>query len=330
MSYSRSGTAAPPPPVPTRAAAAAPVQSYYSAQPSAPAPVALAPVAPTSDWYTPAGASSQQVPQQQQQEPYTGMNSGNNAYASSYSDQQQPQLQHSQQQEHNQQSIWNPAAATSNTNGLEGSMNTNSTMMPSAPTSGGVHGTTLYDPNEFSDEPPLLEELGINISHIYLKTKAVLLPFSRFHKSSELMQAQTIVQDADLVGPLTFALLLGGELLLTAKIQFGYIYGFGLFGCLAMTLILNLVSPNDPISIWTVTSILGYSLLPVNMLAALKVVSLGYLDYFGRILALLTIAWSTKAATRLLEEGCGMRDQRYLVAYPIALVYSAFVMITIF
>jgi protein YIPF5/7 len=31
-----------------------------------------------------------------------------------------------------------------------------------------------------------------------------------------------------------------------------------------------------------------------------------------------------------LEQGCGMRDQRYLIAYPIALLYSAFVMMTIF
>ena len=43
-----------------------------------------------------------------------------------------------------------------------------------------------------------------------------------------------LVADADMAGPLALALLLGGELLLSGKLQFGYIYGFGLFGCLAM------------------------------------------------------------------------------------------------
>lgn len=179
------------------------------------------------------------------------------------------------------------------------------------------------------DEPPLLEELGIHMDHILIKTRAVVLPFSRFgHREQDVMHEDS----DDLWGPLAFALLLGGELLLTGKLQFGYIYGFGLFGCLSMTLVLNLMSPVSAISVWTVASILGYALLPVNLLAVIKilVVNLGKLEMVGRLLALLTITWCTIASTRLLEQRCDMRDQRYLVAYPIALLYSAFVMITIF
>jgi hypothetical protein len=167
------------------------------------------------------------------------------------------------------------------------------------------------------------------MDHIFIKTRAVVLPFSRFGHYE-----QDIIHDDsdDLAGPLAFALLLGGELLLTGKLQFGYIYGFGLFGCLAMTLVLNLMSPVAAISVWTVTSILGYALLPVNLLAVIKilVVNLAKLEMLGRLLAVLTITWCTVASTRLLEQKCDMRDQRYLVAYPIALLYSAFVMITIF
>ena len=183
-------------------------------------------------------------------------------------------------------------------------------------------------PMNFDDEPPLLEELGINLEHIAAKTRAVVLPFQRFGGNMDA----TVIQDADLAGPIALALLLGGELLLSAKMQFGAIYGFGLFGCLAMTLILNLMSPQDAISVWTVTSILGYALLPVNVLALLKLflVNIGRLETMGRILGLVTVLWSTVASTRLMEQGCGMRDQRYLIAYPIALLYSAFVMITIF
>jgi hypothetical protein len=116
------------------------------------------------------------------------------------------------------------------------------------------------------------------------------------------------------------------------KIQFGVIYGFSMFGCLAMTLILNLMSPTQAVSIWTVTSILGYALLPVNLLAAVKIITrvLPFGNVILKIWSIATILWSTTASTRLLEVGCGMSNQRYLLAYPIALLYCAFVLITIF
>jgi protein YIPF5/7 len=188
-----------------------------------------------------------------------------------------------------------------------------------------------------NEEAPLLEELGINLEHIYLKTRAVVLPSSRrlFGNGTTMtpqLDPAVIVEDADLAGPLAFALLLGMELLLTVKLSFGTIYGFGLSGCVCMTVILNLMAPEKPVSFWTVTSILGYSLLPVNVLAAVQILTqkLAGQETLTRILAVLTVVWSTMASTRLLEVGCHMKAQRYLLAYPIALLYSAFVLITIF
>lgn len=58
----------------------------------------------------------------------------------------------------------------------------------------------------FEDEPPLLEELGINFDHISKKTLAVLNPFTNSDPS--------IVNETDLAGPLVFCLALGGTLLL--------------------------------------------------------------------------------------------------------------------
>lgn len=199
-----------------------------------------------------------------------------------------------------------------------------SSFIPKAPSSLGAG----YDPSQFEHEPPLLEELGINVEHILGKMRSVALPLQRFGGNMDA----TVIQDADLAGPIALALLLGGELMFSGKLQFGYIYGFGLFGCFSMTLVLNFMSPNDAISFWTVTSILGYSLLPVNILAAVKllVVNLGNLTTIGRILGVLTVMWCTVSSTRLMEQGCGMRNQRYLIAYPIGLLYTAFVMITIF
>lgn len=179
----------------------------------------------------------------------------------------------------------------------------------------------------YDDEPPLLEELGVHFPHIYAKSRAVLFPVGKHAKSLEA----DVMEDADLAGPLAFALALGGELLLSGKMHFGYVYGFGVSGCIAMTVVLNLMSPHGAVSMWTVVSILGYALLPVNLLAGINsLVRVANLGTAGMILSVLVILWCTMASTRLFERGCGMRDQRFLVAYPAALLYSAFVMITIF
>jgi len=187
---------------------------------------------------------------------------------------------------------------------------------------------TPIDEEDYENEPPLLEELGVNFPHIYSKSRAVLFPIGKHAKS---LEAELIENDADLAGPLAFALGLGGELLLAGKMHFGYVYGFGLSGCLAMTLLLNLLNPNGAVSMWTVVSILGYALLPVNLLAGINVLyRVHKMNVVGMALAVLIILWCTAASTRLFERGCQMRDQRFLVAYPAALLYSAFVMITIF
>jgi hypothetical protein len=187
---------------------------------------------------------------------------------------------------------------------------------------------TPLDNEDYDNEPPLLEELGVNFPHIYSKSRAVLFPIGKHAKS---LESGLIEDDADLAGPLAFALGLGGELLLAGKMHFGYVYGFGLSGCLAMTILLNLLNPNGAVSMWTVISILGYALLPVNLLAGINVLyRIHKMSVVGMVLAVVIILWCTAASTRLFERGCQMRDQRFLVAYPVALLYSAFVMITIF
>jgi hypothetical protein len=168
----------------------------------------------------------------------------------------------------------------------------------------------------------------VNFPHIYSKSRAVLFPFGKHAKS---LESGLIENDADLAGPLAFALGLGGELLLAGKLHFGFVYGFGLSGCIFMTLILNLLNPNGAVSMWTVVSILGYALLPVNLLACMNIfMRVHKLGVWGMVLAVLVIVWCTTASARLFERGCNMREQRFLVAYPTALLYSAFVIITIF
>jgi len=135
-------------------------------------------------------------------------------------------------------------------------------------------------------------------------------------------------EDADLAGPLVFCLLLGTCLLLTGKVHFGYIYGFGVVGCLLMYVILNLMS-DEAISVDRTMSILGYSLLPIVLLALCAIV-LDLRGFIGLLLALTVILWCTVNATRLFEKALGMQEQRYLVAYPVTMLYACFALLTIF
>ncbi|OQR91251.1 hypothetical protein THRCLA_09057 [Thraustotheca clavata] len=176
---------------------------------------------------------------------------------------------------------------------------------------------------DYDNEPPLLEELGVNFNHIWTKTLSVLLPTKQINEN--------ILDDTDLAGPLVFCFIFGTCLLLSGKIHFGYIYGFGLFGWAFMWAIMNLLSPTRTIDVYRVCSVLGYCLLPIILLAAINIViSIKGLNYVGFLLAMLSVIWSTHTATRFFEKALHMSDQRFLIAYPTAMVYSCFVLITVF
>ncbi|XP_067422812.1 protein YIPF5 isoform X2 [Emydura macquarii macquarii] len=60
--------------------------------------------------------------------------------------------------------------------------------------------------SSFEDEPPLLEELGINFDHIWQKTLTVLHPLK--------VADGSIMNETDLAGPMVFCLAFGATLLL--------------------------------------------------------------------------------------------------------------------
>ncbi|KAG8463212.1 hypothetical protein KFE25_011209 [Diacronema lutheri] len=175
----------------------------------------------------------------------------------------------------------------------------------------------------FDDEPPILEELGINLAHIAAKTKAVLKPYGgRTSVPAEFLQ------DSDLAGPLGFCLVLGTVLLLKGKVSFGSIYGCGAVGCGGMYAVLNLLS-HTGINIYRTVSILGYCLLPIIALAALST-ALDVRGPLGYALIPAAVLWSTNAAALFFVVLLGLDDQRWLVAYPVMLFYAVFALISVF
>uniref|UniRef100_A0A914H659 Protein YIPF n=1 Tax=Globodera rostochiensis TaxID=31243 RepID=A0A914H659_GLORO len=172
------------------------------------------------------------------------------------------------------------------------------------------------------NEPPLLEELGVNFEHIWLKTMAVLNPLG--------IASPDVIADQDLAGPLVFCLLFGASLLLHGKIQFGHIYGIGLCGCVGMYALLNLMaSEQRSISFTSTASVLGYCLLPMSLLSLLAAV-LSLQGVIGYIIVALAVFWSGSASSKLFSIALSMSGQRLLVAYPCTLLYSVFALLAIF
>ncbi|XP_051646058.1 protein YIPF7 isoform X1 [Manacus candei] len=170
------------------------------------------------------------------------------------------------------------------------------------------------------EEPPLLEELGINFEHIWQKTLTVLNPMKPADGS--------IMNETDLTGPIIFCLALGATLLMAGKVHFGYVYGMSAIGCLVMHALLNLMSDLG-VSHGCVASVLGYCLLPMLILSSSAVIfSLQGIP--GILLALFIIGWCSLSASKIFTSALAMEGQQLLIAYPCALLYGLFALLTVF
>jgi protein YIPF5/7 len=103
---------------------------------------------------------------------------------------------------------------------------------------GSQFSTAVSSEEDYENEPPLLEELGINFDHIWAKTQAVLIPtrvscfyfflnlllfILNFCSLVQQINAH-ILDDSDLAGPLCFCLLLGSCLLLSGKVRDSFMF----------------------------------------------------------------------------------------------------------
>lgn len=148
-----------------------------------------------------------------------------------------------------------------------------------------------------------------------------------------------LMDDSDLAGPVFFCLLLGACLLLSGKIHFGYIYGISTLGWISLYFLINLMAEEDKgIDGARTASVLGYSILPMIFLSLVSL----FFDYKGQgssnaysgrivfICGIIAIGWCTAAASSIFSNVLGMQRQRFLIAYPICLLYTCFALLAIF
>ncbi|CAG8610140.1 921_t:CDS:10, partial [Paraglomus occultum] len=179
---------------------------------------------------------------------------------------------------------------------------------------GGSTGSfwSAFGTGGFADEPPLLEELGINFVHIKMKSLAALNPLRTVDKN--------IMDDTDLAGPLLFCLVFGLSLLLTGKVHFGYIYGVAVLGWFSIYMILNLMSESG-VDGYRTASVLGYCLLPLVLLSCVGV-AVPLSGPLGLLASGAAIIWCTYSSSTMFVTVLQMSEQRLLVAYPVGLFMS--------
>ncbi|XP_029986643.1 protein YIPF5-like [Sphaeramia orbicularis] len=175
-------------------------------------------------------------------------------------------------------------------------------------------------PQAYEEEPPLLEELGVNFDHIWQKTLTVLNVFKPADGS--------IMNETDLTGPIVFCIALGVTLMMAGKAHFGYVYGISAAACVGMYVLLSLMSATR-VSSGCVASVLGYCLLPMVVLSVYAVV-FSLQDAVGSVLALSVIGWCSFSASKIFSSTLCMDGQQLLVAYPCALLYGLFALLTVF
>eukprot|EP00850_Spirogloea_muscicola_P016713 SM000138S00020 [mRNA] locus=s138:15970:17814:- [translate_table: standard] len=196
--------------------------------------------------------------------------------------------------------------------------NTASTYAP--PPRAGLGGTGLG--NYFDDEPPLLEELGINIPLIVRRVTSMLNPM---RLNVELHE------DGDLSGPLLLCMLLGLCQLLAGKVYFGVVLGWSALASLFLYYVVSMLAGAERgLPLYRCCSLFGYCLLPLVLLSAVTIF-LPPGTSVALLAAGLMVLWSARSCSGLFVALLPhMEQHRQLLAYSCALTYAAFALLIIF
>ena len=182
-------------------------------------------------------------------------------------------------------------------------------------------GTFNGSSSKFDDEPPLLEELGINTKQIWSKTISILNPF---------LVNSNLHDEADLSGPFLFLMAFGLFQLLAGKIHFGIILGWVIISALFLYVVFNMLAGrNGTLDLYRCVSLIGYCMFPMVILSALSL----FLPQAGVaifIIASIFVIWATQVCTKLLIQVGRWDEHRGLVAYACFLIYTLFSLLVIF
>lgn len=173
---------------------------------------------------------------------------------------------------------------------------------------------------DIDNEPPLLEELGLDLEDIVRKT---------FEASLNENKDQKLLKETDISGPFLLCLAMGILMLLQGRMYFGYIYGLGCLSCIAMYLLLNLMSVYE-VTLGCTITVLGYCLLPIVLLCFISLL-FPLKGVCGLFMSGSAVWWSAKSSSKLFLTVLKLDEcEQALIAYPCGLFYSSFALIIMF
>uniref|UniRef100_A0A7R9VFU1 Protein YIP n=1 Tax=Chlamydomonas euryale TaxID=1486919 RepID=A0A7R9VFU1_9CHLO len=176
----------------------------------------------------------------------------------------------------------------------------------------------------FEEEPPLLEELGIDLSGILKKTRLVFL-----HRLNN-----RFVDDLDMGGALVFVFVLGGLHLLMGKLHFGIILGWSVVHSAILWFVINQLAGAEAteargLDLYHVCCVIGYCMVPLVVYSAVSLlIPRGMLSFS---LAALCTLWSSETASRIVVRRTpALEGMQRLIMLPCLLCYSAFMMLCVY
>jgi protein YIPF5/7 len=178
----------------------------------------------------------------------------------------------------------------------------------------------------FEDEPPILEELGIDLGAILSKSKSVLI--GRVGAES--------LNDVDMGGPLLFAAALAAMHLLYGKMHFGLILGWSVLSCTIFWFIvhqlagLGVQSDKECIDLYNCSACLGYCLLPMVVMNAVDFFIPRFSPVSVALFAIASAYSALLAAKLVVKRAPFLQGQVSTIAYPAFLYYLTLSLISLY
>ncbi|XP_073337797.1 protein YIPF4 isoform X1 [Pagrus major] len=169
--------------------------------------------------------------------------------------------------------------------------------------------------DDSEESKPLLEELDIDLKDIYYKIRCVLMPIQSLGYNRQVVR-----DNPDFWGPLAVVLLFS---MISIYGQFrvvSWIITIWIFGSLTIFLLARVLG--GEVSFGQVLGVIGYSLLPLIVIAPLLLV-IGGFEVVSTLIKLFGVFWAAYSAASLLV-GDEFKTKKPLLIYPIFLLYIYF------
>lgn len=176
------------------------------------------------------------------------------------------------------------------------------------------------------DEPPILEELDIDVGAIVAKSVSILT--ARVGSDS--------LRDVDMGGPVLIAASLATIHLLSGKLHFGVIFGWSIMAFTLFWFTVHQLAGNygqadkEVIDLYNCSACLGYCLLPMVVANVLAVFLPAGSPVMVGLLAIASCYCAFLSGKLVTKRALFLQDQLWTIVYPAFLYYSVMALLSLY